>query len=127
MTHEEFAAYLPRYEGKIVAIARKLARRHEALMDDLCQEGRIALLGVDLTTTHSNEDAKIRAAVRNRMIDYLRKEKPELLESLDHRLEVGDQVALDATGLPRVIPNPALGRRDAYTAGYTGPARRESD
>lgn len=117
MTHEEFAVYLPRYRGKIVAIARKLARRHDALMDDLEQEGMIGLLGVDLTTTHSNEDSKIRTAIRNRMIDFLRREKPALLESLDHRLEVGDQVALDECGMPRIIPNPALGRRDDARGG----------
>lgn len=102
MTDAQFALYHPKYAKKILAIARTLLQRNDALMDDLSQEGLIALWEFDLASVRTNEDSAIRSAIRNQMIDYLRKERPAQYESLDRALEHGDQV-VGEPGAPRLI------------------------
>ena len=97
MTNEEFEqVYYPRYTAVIRAIARKLAQKNDALMEDLVSEGMIALWKVDPSKAKDNPDAFIRQAIKFRMIDWIRKERPEMSESLTPYLERGDQVVHDA-------------------------------
>ena len=97
MTNEEFEqVYYPRYTAVIRAIARKLAQKNDALMEDLVSEGVIALWKVDPSKAKDNPDAFIRQAIKFRMIDWIRKERPEMSESLTPYLERGDQVVHDA-------------------------------
>lgn len=116
MTNEDFAEYYPRYGGVIRAIARKLAQRDDELVLDLEQEGAMALLFLNPKLATTNPDAWIRQAIKNRMIDYLRKLNPQKYESLDARLASGDQVHQSYTGgelflvthrtqLPRLHPD----------------------
>lgn len=99
MTNEEFEKiYLPKYELTIRAIARKLAQTNDTLAEDLFQEGLIALWSCTPNRARDNADAYIRQALKFRMIDYLRKEKIYSTESLEARLERGDQLVMDATG-----------------------------
>lgn len=96
MTNEEFTnVYYPKYQAVIKAIARKLAQKNDALMEDLVSEGMIALWKVDPSKARDNPDAFIRQAIKFRMIDWIRKERPEMSESLTPYLERGDQVVQD--------------------------------
>lgn len=78
-----------KYRRIIRAIAVKLGHRFPGVLPDLEQEGRIALWKLNLTTVTTNEDSYIRNAIRNRMIDYLRREHLRNLWSLDWLLKHG--------------------------------------
>lgn len=105
MTNEEFESiYYPKYSAVIRAIARKLAQKNDALMEDLVSEGMIALWKVEPSKARDNPDAFIRQAIKFRMIDWMRKERPELSESLTPYLERGDQVVRDDdTNQPKLV------------------------
>lgn len=104
MTHEEFnEVYYPKYNSTIKAIARKLAITHDALADDLYQEGLMALWLCTPAAAHKNPDAYIRQAIRFRMIDFLRREKISNFESLDHHLEKGRQVVRGDDGVEHIL------------------------
>lgn len=105
VTNAEFEQeYYPKYKAKIRAIARKIAQQNDALVDDLFQEGCVALWELDLTQANTNLDAFIRQAVKFRMIDFMRRERPKLYESLTAHLERGDQVIRDEdTGEVRLL------------------------
>lgn len=97
MTNEEFeSVYYPKYHAVIKAIARKLAHKNDALMEDLVSEGLIALWKLDPHKARDNPDAYIRQAVKFRMIDWVRKERPNMYESLTPYLDRGDQVVQDS-------------------------------
>lgn len=94
MTHEEFnEVYYPKYNSVIKAIARKLVKSNDTLLEDLYQEGLIALWMCNPQDAKKNPDAYIRQAVRFRMIDFLRRQKYTVTESLDAHMEAGRQVA----------------------------------
>lgn len=92
MDDKTFADYLPRYINDIQAIARKLAKRDQELFEDLVQEGRIALWGLNPKKARDNEDAWIRQAIYNKMVSFLRRERRRVFDSLDSLLERGAQV-----------------------------------
>lgn len=95
MRARDFERYFGLYGKSIKAIARKLANSDDELAEDLEQEGALALWLLDPRGASKNESAWIRTAVKNRMIDFLRKYNPQKYESLDARLETGDQVEHD--------------------------------
>ena len=97
MNNRTFQKYYTKYfiEDRIIQrLARKLAKSDTTLYDELVQVGLIALWKLDPKKALHNEDAWIRQALKNRMIDFIRKELPKkpLIESLDGRLESGDQL-----------------------------------
>jgi len=99
MTNTEFTEhYLPRYASVMRAIARKLARSDDILVEDLYQEGLVALWLCKPERAHKNQDAYIRQALRFRMIDYLRKVHAYTFDSLDYRLEQGEQLVINEDG-----------------------------
>jgi DNA-directed RNA polymerase specialized sigma24 family protein len=99
MTNEEFETYfLPKYDLVIRAISRKLAQTNDTLAEDLYQEGLIALWNCNPGRAKDNPDAYIRQALKFRMIDYLRRERIYNTESLDARLERGEQLVRDVAG-----------------------------
>lgn len=102
MTNKQFSHYYPLYLDSIEAIARKFAKRDEDLFDDLCQEGRLALLGFVPEAVHSNEKACVCQAIRNRLIDYMRRDRAELRTSLTTMLDAGDQLVVE-NGDPRIV------------------------
>jgi len=108
VTNEDFEqVYYPKYVNVIKAIARKLARRNTQLAEDLCQEGLIALWHLEPERARGNLDAFVRQAVKFRMIDYMRRERPAVFESLCARLERGDQMVQDPdTGDLHCIASP---------------------
>lgn len=105
MTNDEFThVYYPKYSAVIKAIARKLAQRNDALMEELVSEGMIALWKVEPAKARDNPDAFIRQAIKFRMIDWMRKERPDSSESLTPYLERGDQVVYDPdSNQPRML------------------------
>lgn len=118
MTNEEFnEVYYPKYSSVIKAIARKLSNTNDALLEDLYQEGLVALWLCNPKEATRNKDAYIRQAVKFRMIDYLRREKLANQDSLDQHLEGGRQVARNPDGTTRLVRyrgksrcgNPGLG------------------
>lgn len=118
MTNEEFEShYLPKYDLVIRAISRKLAQTNDTLAEDLYQEGLIALWNCNPGRAKDNPDAYIRQALKFRMIDYLRRERIYNTESLDARLERGDQLVRDVAGdLDLVVlpSTPPVRFADAY-------------
>ena len=110
MTNEEFEnTYLPKYDLVIRAIARKLAQTNDTLAEDLYQEGLIALWNCKPHRARDNPDAYIRQALKFRMIDYLRRERIYATESLEARLERGEQLVMDVAGsFDLVIPRERL-------------------
>ena len=99
MTKDEFEqTYYPKYRTTITAIARKLGLRDDALVQDLEQEGAFALLKLDLSKPRTNPDAFIRQAIKYRMVDFLRQYNPAAHESLDARLEAGQQLEMGEDG-----------------------------
>lgn len=92
MRRRDFEKFYKRYAPSIRAIARKLAQRDDELVQDLEQEGALALLLLNPARATTNPDAWIRQALKNRMVDYLRKLKLQKYDSLDGRLDNGDQV-----------------------------------
>lgn len=120
MDETQFTTYLKRHVNDIQAIARKLARRDQELYEDLVQEGRIALWGLDVRKAKDNEDAWIRQALYNRMVSFLRRDRrrPKMFDSLDALLERGAQVVEDSDG-PGVV-NP-MSRRPMRQPDWDGP------
>jgi DNA-directed RNA polymerase specialized sigma24 family protein len=99
MTNDEFEkVYFPKYDLTIRAISRKLGQTNDTLVEDLYQEGMIALWNCDPQRARDNPDAYIRQAIKFRMIDFLRRERVSEIESLDARLENGEQLTLDPAG-----------------------------
>lgn len=99
MRQREFTKYYERYLPTLKAIARKLAGRDDELAEDLQQEGAMLLWSLDPTKASKNLDAWIRKAIYNRMVGFLRAYDPQKYESLDARLESGDQLEqLEDTG-----------------------------
>ena len=93
MTNQEFEdVYWPRYDSVVKAIARKLAQTNDSLVEDLYQEGLIALWECDPRKAKTNPDAFMRQAIKFRMIDFLRRERLKSTESLDSYLEYGMQL-----------------------------------
>lgn len=95
MTNTEFEQAYGQYASDIQAIARRLAKTDDDLCDDLNAVGMIALWQLELAPVTTNERAYVRQAVRNRMIDHLRRQRTHKTESLDARIEAGDQVVED--------------------------------
>lgn len=85
MTNEQFETeFYPKYKSTIQAIARKLARENDDLVEELFQEGCIAMLNCKPEKAKTNQSAFIRQAIKFRMIDYLRRELKHMrTESLD--------------------------------------------
>lgn len=108
-----FNEYYKKYYKKdrtIQGIARKLAKSDYELYQDLVQIGLETLWKLDPEKAKTNKDAWIRQAMRFRMIDHLRKLKLRNVESLDRRLENGEQIELDSvTGDIRLISPPRKG------------------
>lgn len=132
MTNDEFTnVYFPRYEGVIRAIARKLAYRNDALMEDLYSEGTIALWKVNPKKAKDNPDAYIRQAIKFRMIDRIRKERPGQMESLDLLLDHGHQVVYDEDAetpilLMQPLPGaPGTSTEEAHRADRPGRTRAD--
>jgi DNA-directed RNA polymerase specialized sigma24 family protein len=96
--------YLPKYDLVIRAIARKLAQTNDTLAEELYQEGIIALWNCDPSKARDNPDAYIRQALKFRMIDYLRRERIYHTESLDARLERGEQLVAGVGGGLDLVP-----------------------
>lgn len=119
MTNDEFERiYLPKYELVIRAIARKLAQTNDTLAEDLYQEGLIALWNCTPNRARDNPDAYIRQALKFRMIDYLRRERIYSIESLEARLERGEQLVEGIDGgidlvAPREPRRPSVSVKDA--------------
>lgn len=104
MKNRAYGKYYAKYKTVITAIARKLGGSDDDLVDDLVQEGCIALLALDPEKATSNEDAWIRQALKYRMVDALRRYSPMSYESLTQRLENGDQLERDEdTGDVRLL------------------------
>lgn len=105
MTNEQFEQkYYPKYAAVIRAIARKVGQKNDSLVEDLEQEGAIALWQLDVSKAKDNEDSYIRQAIKFRMIDFVRKERPGIYESLSAHLDKGDQLIKDAhTGEMRLL------------------------
>ena len=104
MTNEEFEEYLPKYDLTIKAIARKLAQTNDTLTEDLYQEGLIALWNCAPRRARNNPDAYIRQAIKFRMIDYLRRERIYSFESLEARLERGEQLVREGGEFDLIVP-----------------------
>lgn len=102
MRRKQFDQYYEKYRSVITAIARKLGGRDDELVADLEQEGAMALWHLD-TPPHTNFDAMARQAIKFRMIDYLRRHNPQVYESLDALLEIGNQLEKDARGNLRLV------------------------
>jgi DNA-directed RNA polymerase specialized sigma24 family protein len=127
MTNEEFETiYLPKYDLTIRAIARKLAQTNDTLSEDLYQEGLIALWSCTPNRARDNPDAYIRQAIKFRMIDYLRKERIYITESLEARLERGDQIVSDGSQLGHGIRLKERNNGNSRTTadGYSDQERR---
>lgn len=92
MDTQQAEVYYHRYITPIRGIARKFAGSDDALMEDLVQEGCLALMRLDPSKARVNENAWIRQALKHRMVDFLRKYRPQRYESLDARFESGDQL-----------------------------------
>jgi DNA-directed RNA polymerase specialized sigma24 family protein len=105
MTNEQFEQhYLPKYQGAIRALARKLARGDADLYEDLAQTGLIALWQIDLSTCSGNEDPFIRQVLWNKIVTFLRRSHARKFKSLDRMLEAGNQVIAGGGGWPELIP-----------------------
>jgi len=103
VNRRQFEKYLALYQGTITAIARKLAGRDDDLVEDLEQEGRVALLFLDPGMARTNLDSMIRQAAHFRMIDFLRRLNPQQYDSLDAMLLNGCQLERDAYGDPHLV------------------------
>lgn len=92
MRTREYERLAKRYEPAICGIARNLGKTDDALVEDLEQVGRFALSQLDPSKAKTNPDAWIRKVIYNKMVDFLRDYDPGAYESLDYRMECGDQV-----------------------------------
>ena len=95
MNRRDFNRYYKQYKCVITAIARKLGGSDNDLVQDLEQEGLIALWKLNPAKAKTNKDAMIRQAIRFRQIDFLRKLNPQIYSSLDAAMEQGDQIEKD--------------------------------
>lgn len=112
MTNHEFEeVYWPKYDTVIRAIARKLAQTNDSLAEDLYQEGLIALWDCDPSKAKTNPDAFIRQAIKFRMIDYLRRERLKVTESLDGYIDSGMQLVEGPDGLAELLDVTELHRK----------------
>jgi DNA-directed RNA polymerase specialized sigma24 family protein len=130
MTNSEFTeVYLPKYDLVIRAISRKLALTNDTLAEDLYQEGLIALWNCDPTRAKDNPDAYIRQALKFRMIDYLRRERIYNTESLDARLERGEQLVIDDSGAYGLVmlTTPGFERRSSVGKNPQRPFEEEEE
>ncbi len=87
MSDEEYLPLYTKYRPVIIAIAMKLCNGQPDWVDDLAQEGFIALANIDVSKITSNESSFVRQSVKFRMIDFLRREAPARYESLEAMLE----------------------------------------
>lgn len=111
MTNEEFEQeYYPRYKTRIAAIARRYARRDDALFDDLFQCGCIKLWSLDVSRAVANVDSYVSKAVARAMVDHLRQLDPRKYASLEALLAAGGQLVEDAFGEPLIIEPTDAGR-----------------
>lgn len=112
MTNREFEeVYYPKYKDAIAALARRFEHTDASLVEDLEQEGAIALWSLDLRRVKKNEASYIKQAVAFRMVDFLRKERPARFESLDAELLSWVRMEVDEdTGLLRIVRNGVLSR-----------------
>ncbi len=110
MNDEMFQEYYDKYyveDRTVQRIARKLAKSDYDLYQDLIQIGLGRLWKLDPSKATTNKDAWIRQAMHFAMIDHLRKLKLRHLESLDRRLENGEQLEADpSTGELRLVRTP---------------------
>lgn len=112
MTNQEFEdVYWPKYDAAIRAIARKLAQTNDSLAEDLYQEGLIVLWECDPTKAKTNLDAFIRQAIKFRMIDYLRRERLKVTESLDGYIDSGMQIVEGPDGMAELLDVAELHRK----------------
>ena len=112
MTNQEFEeVYWPKYDATIRAIARKLAQTNDSLAEDLYQEGLIVLWECDPTKAKTNLDAFIRQAIKFRMIDYLRRERLKVTESLDGYIDSGMQIVEGPDGMAELLDITELYRK----------------
>lgn len=111
MTEAQFAAYYAKYESAIRAVARKVGKTDDDLVDDLYQEGLMSLWKLDFSKVHTNEKAFVLQAARNRMMDYWRQQKRNAHESLDVKLAQGDQV-VSKGGEKYLVEGPHGAKRD---------------
>lgn len=112
MTNQEFEdVYWPKYDAAIRAIARKLAQTNDSLAEDLYQEGLIVLWECDPTKAKTNLDAFIRQAIKFRMIDYLRRERLKVTESLDGYIDSGMQIVEGPDGMAELLDITELYRK----------------
>jgi DNA-directed RNA polymerase specialized sigma24 family protein len=112
MTNQEFEEfYWPKYDAAIRAIARKLAQTNDSLAEDLYQEGLIALWECDPSRAKTNLDAFIRQAIKFRMIDYLRRERLKVTESLDSYIDSGMQLVEGHDGIAELLDVSQLHRK----------------
>lgn len=118
MDEKQYEGYLARYINDIQAIARKLAKRDQELFEDLVQEGRIALWGLNPKKARDNEDAWIRQAIYNKMVSFLRRERRRSFDSLDSLIERGAQVVEEGGEAHMVSPQVIRPRR---SMDYDGP------
>src|SRR5512140_1419324 len=106
MTNEDFEQhYYPKYRSVSRPISRKHAMTNDSLVEALYQEGLIALWSCNPKQARDNPDAFIRQAVKFRMIDFLRKEKLTHLESLEARLERGEEIVVADSGDLELVTN----------------------
>lgn len=124
MTNEDFEqVYYPRYKLRIAAIARRFARRDDALYDDLFQCGCIKLWTLDLSRATTNIDSYVSKALARGMVDYLRQLDPRQYTSLEEVLSAGGQLVEDDFGEPTIIEPTEAGRvrrPHSLTADFTG-------
>lgn len=112
MTNQEFEeVYWPKYNTVVQAIARKLAQTNDSLAEDLYQEGLIALWECEPSKAKTNPDAFIRQAIKFRMIDFLRRERLKVTESLDCYLESGMQLVEGPNGYAELLDAASLHRK----------------
>lgn len=89
-THDEYARLLVRYRPLVDSMAEKyaaLAEMSDADLEDLRQEGNIALYNAMVSYDHSQNEVTFglyaKVCIRNRMISVLRKHKKEDEVSFD--------------------------------------------
>ena len=112
MDNAKFDKYIKQYLDVIEAIAMKLCNRDEDLFQDLRSVGMETLWRLEVEKAKDNEDAYIRRAVSNRMVQHLRRSRPKNYKSLQKMLDEGDQVVKDGITGGATIVDRASGRRN---------------
>jgi DNA-directed RNA polymerase specialized sigma24 family protein len=127
MTNQQFEEYYwPKYDAAIRAISRKLAQTNDSLAEDLYQEGLIALWECDPAKAKTNPDAFIRQAIKFRMIDYLRRERFKVTDSLDTYVDSGMQLIRESDGTV-VLLNEVAVYRKRFAQGYGAAQHEDQD